>query len=164
MNGQDAERGQFPHQVSLRYRGSHRCGGSIITSRWILTAAHCSQNIAAKDLVVVAGAIFLQSDGVSYQIEVVKNHPKYVPIRNDIAVLKTATEIEFNEFVKAIALPTENVAGSVPVTVSGWGRLKVSGGSICFRSRESLAGTKQSQFGKIQSSASTAGDHMKGSE
>lgn len=153
VNGKDAERGQFPHQVSLRYRGSHRCGGSIITSRWILTAAHCTEHIAAKDLVAVVGAILLQSDGVRYQIEVVKNHPKFVPIRNDIAALKTATEIEFSDVVKAIALPTENVAAGVPVTVSGWGRMKVSGERILFSSTRI-----PKAIGSIQSRGSTARD------
>lgn len=41
VGGEDALPGQFPHQISLRYEDSHICGGSILSEKWILTAAHC---------------------------------------------------------------------------------------------------------------------------
>lgn len=41
VNGLDASQGQFPYQISLRKNSMHHCGGSIITNRFILTAAHC---------------------------------------------------------------------------------------------------------------------------
>lgn len=41
VGGREAHEGQFPHQISLRFKGSHNCGGSIISSKYILTAAHC---------------------------------------------------------------------------------------------------------------------------
>jgi secreted trypsin-like serine protease len=40
--GSVAERGQFPWQVGLIIGGSSFCGGSLISERWVLTAAHCS--------------------------------------------------------------------------------------------------------------------------
>jgi secreted trypsin-like serine protease len=40
--GSFAARGQFPWQVALIIDVSFFCGGSLISSLWVLTAAHCA--------------------------------------------------------------------------------------------------------------------------
>lgn len=47
--GQAATEGQFPYQVSLRLFNFHICGGSIIDTRTILTAAHCVADKVKND-------------------------------------------------------------------------------------------------------------------
>jgi len=40
--GSPANRGQFPWQVALIVDVAWFCGGSLISSLWVLTAAHCA--------------------------------------------------------------------------------------------------------------------------
>lgn len=41
VGGTPAEEDKWGWQASLHWRGKHVCGGSIISIRWIITAAHC---------------------------------------------------------------------------------------------------------------------------
>ena len=40
-NGKEAIPGDWAWQVSLTDFGNHFCGGALINSQWVLTAAHC---------------------------------------------------------------------------------------------------------------------------
>lgn len=127
VNGSDAHNGQFPYQVSLRTRqnNQHFCGGSIITSKWILSAAHCVIGEEVHSYIAVAGTNTLSNGGTTYNIDGASLHPAYDSLKkcNDIAVLKTSEEIQFNEFVQTIKLPIEDTPANVPVIISGWGLL-----------------------------------------
>lgn len=39
--GSSAVPGQWPWQVSIVYDGTHVCGGSLVSEKWVLSAAHC---------------------------------------------------------------------------------------------------------------------------
>lgn len=41
IGGQDAEVNEFPWIAMLYYNGNANCAGSLINTRYILTAAHC---------------------------------------------------------------------------------------------------------------------------
>lgn len=50
INGKDAISGQFPYYVFLDVRtsvGETVCGGSLISSEWILTAGHCLEDVTS---------------------------------------------------------------------------------------------------------------------
>lgn len=43
-HGRSAKSGQFPFMASIYYTDFHTCGGTLINSRVLLTAAHCVVN------------------------------------------------------------------------------------------------------------------------
>lgn len=77
FGGRNAKEGQFPYQVSIRKRDHklHRCGGSILSNRFILTAAHCaySQEYVADQFVVV-GTIHLHDGGYPLDLDKMIQH------------------------------------------------------------------------------------------
>lgn len=41
MGGEDSADAEWPWVVSIQKNGTHHCAGSLLTNRWVVTAAHC---------------------------------------------------------------------------------------------------------------------------
>ena len=41
IGGEEAAVGAYPYQCSLQVQGQHICGCSVISNKWIISAAHC---------------------------------------------------------------------------------------------------------------------------
>ncbi|XP_013141667.1 PREDICTED: trypsin-2-like [Papilio polytes] len=118
---------EFPHQVSFVVNNSYFCGGFIVSNRFILTAAHCAQNVDPSTVLLRSGSTFRQNGTIIPIAEVIP-YPGYnKPLFDkDIAVMRTAKDIEFNSCTRPIALPSRGKplrAGNT-MTVSGWGRTR----------------------------------------
>lgn len=136
VGGEQATPYEYPWQVGLVQTSSRNvfCGGSIITKKWILTAAHCAASMVGKEsrFKVLAGAYILSAPSVIQQnlrIQRIILHENYNPLEldNDIAFLEV-DPIEFSQRVGRVCLPDpsglfDNVTG----TVTGWGTLKDDG-------------------------------------
>lgn len=137
VGGEDATQGEIKYQISLRYSGSHICGGSIAmvnNKQVIITAAHCVDSGSARQFTVVAGDLDRNDNSGREQTRQVSRiiaHEDYDgwTFANDIAVLLIASPFDVNADVAPIALPTFQQQTSGRIVVSGWGTTQ-SGGSL----------------------------------
>ncbi|KAF5287779.1 hypothetical protein FQA39_LY15715 [Lamprigera yunnana] len=122
VGGKTAQDGQFPYQVSIHYRGSHNCGGSIINPNSILTAAHCLEPYSVIDLIVIVGSN-KNNEGVTHSIDNLYPHDYFDPFSsyNDIGIVKLSTQISFNDRIQPIAIEIGEIEDNVGCVVSGWG-------------------------------------------
>jgi len=140
VGGTPACTGQYPWQVALLFFGSagkdQACGGTLIGSKYVMTAAHCTDGLAPMDINVVVGDTDLGSldDALSLTIGVktIIQHASYTPSppTNDIAILELEEEIDLFAYpnIKPACLPTQDkVYSGQDAVVSGWGTI-FSGG------------------------------------
>lgn len=131
VGGSAASANQFPYQVALLRQGSLSCGGSLITAKWVLTAAHCvisgNQVVQPSMVTVLAGTIYLNRGGVRRSVRRIISHERYGNFRNDIAVMELQQAYQMGSSISTIALRRTAVPSGSTVTISGWGRLYTNG-------------------------------------
>jgi len=131
VGGVATEKHEYPWQVLVytNYMPSSFCGGSILSSRTILTAAHCFRGEPAEDhTVVVAEHDWTVTGDGEQRMKVCDrvDHPNFdsgTKFNYDFAILTLCEDIVFNKTASPVCLPSqpENDYANVPAIVSGWG-------------------------------------------
>uniref|UniRef100_A0A665VJH0 Suppressor of tumorigenicity 14 protein homolog n=1 Tax=Echeneis naucrates TaxID=173247 RepID=A0A665VJH0_ECHNA len=141
VGGQESRKGEWPWQVSLHIKGTgHVCGASVLSSSWLVTAAHCVQDTkdnkySQADQWEALLGLHIQSQTnewtVRKNIKRIIAHPDYndYTFNNDIALMELDGEITLNQYIWPICLPspTYDVPAGQEAWITGWGATREGG-------------------------------------
>ena len=136
VGGRIAKPGRWPFMVSLvdkktpTNRDAHFCGGSLISKRDVLTAAHCAFADDAGKLQVLIGTQDLGSGGRRVNVTRVTQHPSYgtAGAESDVSVLRLAedvTDIEPVTLVTTLAEEDQYAPVDGMSYGMGWGEMEI---------------------------------------
>ena len=117
----------------------HGCGGSVIETNLVLTAAHCMKLWKSRPMRVVFGSSNPSLDGphrIERNIANVSIHPLYNAGKSyyDVAVLVLDEELDFNDRVNKVCLPPKATddgshRNGHSATLTGWGESEPGSGA-----------------------------------
>ena len=140
VGGSTVAKNSIPWQVGLVLfgRGPIICGGTLLTVKHVLTAAHCTlidkfsnRSVTPSDILVVVAEHdqFDPADGTTHTVSKFNCHPSYdwKTLDNDFAMLFLSTNVVLGKIAFPACLPPLSYAGDAlvgqQVKVSGWGSL-----------------------------------------
>ncbi|XP_072784607.1 transmembrane protease serine 11E isoform X2 [Taeniopygia guttata] len=135
-DGQRAREGEWPWQASIQLDGTHRCGASIISNTWLVTAAHCFKGVRDPRRWTASFGILLRPPKQKKFVRRIIVHEGYGDVlldhEYDVAVVELASPIEFTSDVHSVCLPEAShvFRDNTSCFVTGWGALENDGYSV----------------------------------
>ncbi|XP_017770765.1 PREDICTED: uncharacterized protein LOC108558378 isoform X2 [Nicrophorus vespilloides] len=136
VRGSLARPGEYPWQASIRVKGklkpTHWCGAIVISSSFVLTAAHCLEGFTKGAYFVVAGDYNVnRNEGTEQEAYIEdfilhEDFKKVNKMNNDIALIKLKGRgFKLNKDVQAICLPDSDLEyDRRNCTISGFGSIE----------------------------------------
>ncbi|KAK7919661.1 hypothetical protein WMY93_010945 [Mugilogobius chulae] len=131
VGGENATEGAWPWQVSVHYDTSHICGGTVINTEWVLTAAHCIISTSISKYLLYFGKQTQSGSNpnqVNRTVSQIIVHPNYNAtylFDNDIALMRLSSSITYTNYIRPVCLAASSSQfhNSTSCWATGWGRL-----------------------------------------
>ncbi|CAD7080395.1 unnamed protein product [Hermetia illucens] len=137
FHGSNAPFGRYPFVVSLQEKGikASSCGGTLLSSKLIITAAHCIVHPYWEGMIAVAGTVNAENWGKGHQtaniVKVIQSGPFPVEDNvNDLAMAVVAPDFVETDFIKFMPYHRISVNINDEVEIIGWGIINESNKTV----------------------------------
>ncbi|KAF3687986.1 Transmembrane protease serine 6 [Channa argus] len=139
VGGTNASEGEWPWQASLQVQGNHICGGALISSQWVVSAAHCFYDdrlFSPSMWTVYLGKLLLSRSSSTEEVARVQQihlHQYYDNDSHDydLALLKldrpASAMLAGHARPACLPPPTHQLEPGLLCWVTGWGTLNEGG-------------------------------------
>uniref|UniRef100_A0ABD2WB05 Peptidase S1 domain-containing protein n=1 Tax=Trichogramma kaykai TaxID=54128 RepID=A0ABD2WB05_9HYME len=128
LGGEDAEPNQAPWMAAIvRFGNEVFCGGTLITRKHILTAAHCISPYKTKDITVMLGTPDLQDWWWNDKLELLRvkrlnySSDHYKVKSPGMGMITLEKEVTLSETIRTIPLAVTATPANVWATLTGYG-------------------------------------------
>ncbi|XP_042576111.1 transmembrane protease serine 9-like [Cyprinus carpio] len=123
-NSSFASSGAWPWMASLRFNGSHVCGGTLIAERFVMSSASCfTRSTNASDWTVILGRLNQNSFNPNEVSIKVANITLSSGTGDNVAVLQLAVAPNLTNFIQPICVDMggNTFSANTQCWVAGWG-------------------------------------------
>uniref|UniRef100_A0A8C0WFD5 Enteropeptidase n=1 Tax=Castor canadensis TaxID=51338 RepID=A0A8C0WFD5_CASCN len=131
VGGSNANEGAWPWVVALYYGSQLLCGATLVSSEWLVSAAHCvyGRNVQPSRWTAILGlntrSNLTSPHTVTLLIDQIVINPHYNKRRkdSDIAMMHLEFKVNYTDYIQPICLPEENQVflPGKNCSIAGWG-------------------------------------------